>query len=331
MTPPPRRFDSVLSEPQVPPAPDARKSYQSESTGRGQGSPNTSAPPKDRAPVFVLSHVQLVPLWDARRAGATLARVSLDLGLTQTDVALDAEGMNLPGGGHLGWSALEEIRDQTNSCFQVEGDVLTPIRGLSSYSQRIFQLMPTPRAPAMLVAGFTMHRFRDVDPYEGATRMVRALSPLRGRLLDTATGLGYAAIEAAKFAEAVVTIELDPAAQAMVRANPWSQPLLSDPKVTQLIGDSAQVIKTFEDESFSAVLHDPPAVNLAGELYAESFYVQVHRVLRRGGRFFHYIGDPRSSSGGRTTKGVVRRLQSAGFERVSPKPDAFGVLAFKGR
>jgi predicted methyltransferase len=86
-----------------------------------------------------------------------------------------------------------------------------------------------------------------------------------------------------------------------------------------------------ETGSFTAVLHDPPAVNLAGELYAESFYAEALRVLGRGGRFFHYIGDPNSASGARTTKGVVKRLQSAGFARVVPKPEAFGVLAVKDR
>ena len=97
------------------------------------------------------------------------------------------------------------------------------------------------------------------------------------------------------------------------------------------MGDSAELIRTLETGSFSAVLHDPPAVNLAGELYAEAFYAEVWRVLGRGGRFFHYIGDPNSASGARTTKGVVRRLQSAGFGRVAQKTEAFGVLAVKDR
>jgi uncharacterized protein len=279
----------------------------------------------------VLSHYQLGALWAARASNATSAALSLDLGRTQTTVTLDVEGAVLPSGVRLPWAALETVREQDSVCFALTPDGLEPIRAFSEDSQRIFQLMPTMHAPAMLIAGFTMHRFRDTSPAEGAALMVRALSPLRGRLLDTATGLGYAAIEAAKYAQEVVTVELDPMAQAMARANPWSKELFDNPKITQKMGNSAQLIEQLESGSFSAVLHDPPAVNLAGELYAESFYTEVLRVLGRGGRFFHYIGDPHSSSGARTTKGVVRRMQSAGFARVVPKPDAFGVLAVKDR
>jgi len=289
------------------------------------------APQAENPPCLALSHYQLAPLWAARSSGLTTARLSLDLGQTETVVSVRAEGVWLPGDVELSWDALEEVSKQQNVCFSITQAGLEPIRGFSEQSQRSFQLMPTPGAPAMLIAGFTMHRFRDTSPAEGAALMVRALSPLRGRLLDTATGLGYAAIEAARYAREVVTVELDPMAQAMARANPWSQALFCDPKVTQHLGDSAELITSFESGSFSAVLHDPPAVNLAGSLYAQSFYAEVWRVLAKGGRFFHYIGDPNSSSGARTTKGVVRRLQAAGFGRVVPKADAFGVLAVKDR
>jgi len=44
---------------------------------------------------------------------------------------------------------------------------------------------------------------------------------------------------------------------------------------------------------------------------------------------FHYVGDPNSRTGASATKGVVRRLQEAGFTRVVPKPEAFGVTAYK--
>lgn len=289
---------------------------------------SASTPPSSP---WVLSHFQLEPLWQARSAGADRAEVSLDLGQTRALVTVTETGVVLPNAATLTWSALEDVKEQTNICFSVTPDGLTPIRAFSEESQRTFQLMPTLHAPAMLMAGFTMHRFRDVSPAEGAALMVRALSPLRGRLLDTTTGLGYAAIEAAKFAEAVVTVELDPTAREMARQNPWSQSLFHHPRITMLLGDSARLIADFDAGSFSAVLHDPPAVNLAGELYSEAFYSEVWRVLGRGGRFFHYIGDPASASGGRTTKGVVRRLQAAGFRRVVPKPDAFGVLAVKDR
>ena len=52
-------------------------------------------------------------------------------------------------------------------------------------------------------------------------------------------------------------------------------------------------------------------------------------VLRPRGVLSHYVGDPASRSGERTTRGVVERLRAAGFRRVVPVPDAFAVAAWK--
>ncbi len=283
----------------------------------------------DSWPMQILSRFQTRALLAARERGESHAETSLDLGVTRARVSWDASGIDLPTGGRLVWEDVERVDQAENVCFRLVDGSVEPIRGYSEETHRTYQLMPTEGAPALLISGFVMHRIRDVSPDEGAARMVRALGPIRGRLLDTATGLGYAAIAASRHATAVVTIELDPWAQEMARQNPWSNKLFVNEKITQWIGDSSQLIENCETGSFSCVLHDPPAINLAGELYAEAFYGQVWRVLSRGGRFFHYIGDPTSASGGRVTQGVLKRLTSAGFSKVTSRPEAFGVLAYK--
>ncbi len=181
----------------------------------------------------------------------------------------------------------------------------------------------------MLIAGFVMHRIKDIDPMQDTLRKIATISHIVGRVLDTATGLGYTAIEVSKAADQVVTIELDPSVQEIARLNPWSQALFNDPKIHQIMGDACEVVQTFEDESFSRVIHDPPTFSLAGELYSGAFYQQLYRVLKRGGRLFHYIGDPHSKASGSVTKGVLRRLQEAGFARVVRKPEAYGAVAYK--
>ncbi|HEX2997614.1 MAG TPA: hypothetical protein VHP14_22515, partial [Anaerolineales bacterium] len=105
--------------------------------------------------------------------------------------------------------------------------------------------------------------------------------------------------------------------------------LFGNPKITQLIGDAFDEIEKFEAESFSTLIHDPPMFSLAGDLYSLVFYQQAFRVLRHNGKIFHYIGDPESKSGARVTAGVIRRLQEAGFKRVTRAPRAFGVVAHK--
>ena len=174
-----------------------------------------------------------------------------------------------------------------------------------------------------------MHRIKDTEPHQDTLEKIRAIKPLVGQVLDTATGLGYTAIEAARTAEHVTTIELDPAAINVCRLNPWSQELFDNPKITQLIGDSFDVVAEMEAGRFTRVIHDPPAFSLAGDLYSGVFYRELYRVMRNRSLLFHYIGDPESKSGRSITAGVIRRLEQVNFRQVRRIPRAFGVVAVK--
>ncbi len=277
---------------------------------------------------IILSHYQANTLLDARRAGLSTAVTSLDLGLTSTEVTLTPDRLILPD-QILTWSEIEEITRHDTACFAVENNHAQMIRGFSDFTGRVYGLMPTEAAPTMLISGLPMHRIKGTNPQKDTQAKIEAIAPIIGRVLDTCTGLGYTAIEAARTAEQVITIELDPTAQEMARYNPWSRWLFDNPKIVQIIGDAFEVVPSFDDDAFDCILHDPPMLSLAGELYSGEFYRDCWRVLRRNGKLFHYIGDPDSRSGARTTRGVVRRLQEAGFTRVVPRPRAFGVVAFK--
>ena len=89
------------------------------------------------------------------------------------------------------------------------------------------------------------------------------------------------------------------------------------------------MVQSFDEQSFSRIIHDPPMFSLAGDLYSGECYRHLFRVLKPRGRVFHYIGDLDSRSGRNVTRGVVRRLQDAGFARILRKPGAFGVVAYK--
>jgi predicted methyltransferase len=281
------------------------------------------------ARLLVLSYIQAGALLDAHAAGQDTATVSPDLGLSTVPVALDAAGARFPTGETVTWADLARIREATRKCFLVEGDQVTEIAVFSETTGWLRSLMPTTGAPTMLVSGISMHRFKGIDPYEDTLRKVKTIAPLTGRVLDTATGLGYTAIEAAKTATEVVTIELDPAGLEVARYNPWSQALFENPRIRQVVGDAYDEVAALPAGSFSRIIHDPPAFSLAGDLYSGTFYGELFRVLARGGRLFHYIGDLESKSGHRVTAGVIRRLQDAGFKGVLRRPEAFGVVASK--
>ncbi len=265
----------------------------------------------------------------ARKEGRDVVTASLDLGLTPSEVRLEPEGVLFPDGQHLAWPSIEDISQNEATCFVVEGSSAAKVQFFSSTLNRFYSLMPTERAPTMLVSGIPMHRIKGIDPHEDTLRKMRTIAPVTGRVLDTATGLGYTAIEAARTAAEVVTIELDPTVLEVARRNPWSRALFNHPKIQQVIGESFEEVARLADESFARIFHDPPTFRLAGELYSGAFYRQLFRVLQRGGRLFHYIGDLDSTSGRVVAKGAARRLQEAGFARVERRPEAFGLVAQK--
>jgi len=145
--------------------------------------------------------------------------VSLDLGLTGAEVAMRPEGASLPGGQLLTWQDLETIGSSENSCFVVEDSALRKAQIFSEETNRLYSLMPTGGAPTMLISGIPMHRIKGTNPHRDTLQKIKSIAPVVGRVLDTATGLGYTAIAAAQTAEHVVTIELDPAALEIARLN----------------------------------------------------------------------------------------------------------------
>ena len=274
----------------------------------------------------ILSHYQAAPLLAAHARGDRVAETSLDLARTVVPVTLADEGVLLPDETTLPWPAVRSVAASRNACFRVAGGQVEAVRVFSEETQRVYSLMPTPRAPTMLVSGLYMHRIKGTDPVADTDAKVAALAPIRGAVLDPATGLGYTAIGAARTADHVVTIELDPAVLEICRANPWSRGLFEDPRIEQHIGDAAELVARFDPGSFDRIIHDPPTMSLAGDLYSGAFYRELHRVLRPGGRLFHYVGNPASASGSRAGKGVMKRLREAGFSRVAEWRAAFGYV-----
>jgi predicted methyltransferase len=159
-----------------------------------------------------------------------------------------------------------------------------------------------------------MHRILDVTPDVDSEMKVALLGSIRcGRVLDVCTGLGYTAIAALRRgACSILTIEKDENVLRLAALNPWSWEL-EDDRVELMIGDAFEVVDKFENE-FDAVIHDPPRIPLAGNLYSLEFYRKLAKALKPGGRIVHYIGQPGIHRGRRMWKGVLERLRQAGFD-----------------
>jgi predicted methyltransferase len=184
-------------------------------------------------------------------------------------------------------------------------------------------------APTIEIDGIHMHRILDVTPWKDSEIKVKLMSVRKGfRVLDLCTGLGYTAIWALKYgASEVLTVEKDINVLEIACFNPWSR-WLEDERITIVIEDALKVVKHLADNSFDRIMHDPPRLSLAGELYGLEFYRELYRILKSKGILVHYTGQPGYKSGKDIMAGVKNRLEMVGFT-VKKVPEALAVVAYK--
>jgi predicted methyltransferase len=279
--------------------------------------------------LIVLSHYEVAPLLKARQEGHTSASISPDLGLTTIEVALSPEGVTFPTREELNWQAVEEIARSETKCFHLEGSVLSEIRVFSELTGRVCSLYPTRGCPTMVIAGFPMHRIKETDPSPGHSAKVRAAAPIVGNVPGYDHGPRVYALEAARTASHVTTIELDPASLECGASQPLVTGALRQsedhPANRQQLRRLFRPFPTQLSPASSTIRPPSPG----GELYSGEFYRQCYRVLARGGRLFPLHRQPQERRRRPGEPGAIKRLKEAGFDRIVPKYEAFGVVAFK--
>lgn len=267
---------------------------------------------------------------------------SIDLSLSTQPIILTDEGLCTSSKDKLlaTWAELEQIVEKKQGCYSLYDDGSKPyyISTISKSSGIPASLCPPLQrsgAPTMVLGGFTMHRIagEDMNPTVDTAAKLSCFRFFPGAsVLDTCMGLGYTALGAARKVGPngrVVTIEYDEASVEMAAHNPWSKGLFDGTLPVEVLqGDSCELVRSFPDNSFNFICHDPPARALTRtDVYGLQFYSELRRVLTKDGMLFHYIGNPDSKESGRLYRGITQRLQEAGFGNVQKAAKAFGLVA----
>jgi predicted methyltransferase len=208
---------------------------------------------------------------------------------------------------------------------------MSEIKFYSEKTGKYYKLVSTSTWPYLEISGIRMHRADDVDPKKDAELKIKAIGRVYGRVLDCCTGLGYTAILLAnkKSVDEVITIEKDENVIMIAKQNPYSKPLFENSKIKLIIGDAFEEVKKFEDKYFNFIVHDPPRISIAHELYSLEFYKQLYRVLKDNGRILHYVGRPGIRQGKNYIKGIINRLRIAGFKRIKMVDYALSLIIEK--
>ena len=277
---------------------------------------------------MIITYHQARQLLEAKKKGLKETEISLDLNITKSRVRIQDSLFIFPDNQKLDELQLKKpIKDDT-SCFLIQDNSLAKIQLFSDETNKFYKLVPTKDAPTIEISGIRMHVTKEMSPMEDTGKKTESISPLKGFVLDTCMGLGYTAIAASKSADFVFTCERDGNVLEIANHNPWSKELFNNSKINIIKTDIFDEIKAFKSNMFDAVIHDPPRLSLATELYSLDFYKQIFRILKNGGKIYHYTVSPGSKFRKISLAGnVSKRLRIAGFKRV--EKSHYGLRAKK--
>lgn len=266
--------------------------------------------PHYRGPL--LTRLTAEALLAARDAGADEWTGSLDLGRSDGVALLQAETWQWRD---QRFPYPSKLKDRT--IYYWDDEAFAPI---SRFSGSLIKLIPTEwGAPTFEIDGIKMLPTAKESPMADARRKVALVEPRGKVLLDTCGGLGYFAACCLDAGVARIrSFEKNPDVLWLRTLNPWSpdpDAAASGGRLELMHADVVQAIQQVQDASVDALLHDPPRFGIAGELYSQAFYDQLARVLRHGGRLFHYTGAPNKLTSARDVpREVAKRLEKAGFK-----------------
>ncbi len=265
-------------------------------------------------------------LKEALRARETI-EASLNLGKSKTKIVV-RNGFFEVLGQRVEIRKLERLKE--NTIYTIEEEKVLAVELFSEKTNLYYKLRPTKDWPTLMLSSVPMHRFVSASPKESATRMVELIKPVKGKVLDTCGGLGYTAIISANSgAGKVICYEIDESVLEMAKYNPYSKELFENEKIELRHESVLEGIKNLPNESFDRIIHDPPTMSFAKELYQKEFYDELFRVLKKGGKLYHYAPNPKKTKGAEFWKTIIKILTKSGFANADYVKTASGITAQK--
>ncbi|MFA6268210.1 MAG: RsmD family RNA methyltransferase [archaeon] len=264
---------------------------------------------------------------NAQKVGHSFVLLSLDLGKTTEKVFLK-ENKIIIRDEEISVKELEKIKE--NTCYVIEENKLLAVELFSQETNLYYKLRPTSDWPTIMLSSVPMHRFIHIGPKLHAELMVKEISPVKGKVLDTCCGLGYTSIlEAQKDCEEVIVFERDENVLEIAKYNPYSEELFTNKKIKLHKQDVFEGVQKLQKNYFDRILHDPPTVSFAKDLYSPFFYEELLRILKPNGILYHYCPNPGKTKGKEFYLTIIKQLTKVGFSECKYNEKSSGITAKK--
>jgi predicted methyltransferase len=257
--------------------------------------------------------------------------ISTDMGKTKTLVTKEENHVEIKG-HKLQLKELEKLKESTIYFLEInenqEENRLLAVELFSTETNLYYKLKPTSNWPTLTLSAVPMHRFKHMGPKEDTESKIKEIKPVKGIVLDTCCGLGYTAIMESqeKDCERVDCFERDKNVLAIAKYNPYSNELFTSKKINLKLESIFEAIKKIHNNYYDAVIHDPPTVSFAPELYTTEFYINLHRILKNGARGYHYCPAPGKTKGNTIHDSLIKRLIKVGFKNVEYHESSSGIV-----
>ncbi|HLC72140.1 MAG TPA: methyltransferase domain-containing protein [Candidatus Nanoarchaeia archaeon] len=251
--------------------------------------------------VVIISSDSIRKIQHSLKQGKKELYISLDLGKTVAKIQLSEEGPIIEQQD----VKLPKVKDKDKSCYLIKGKSVEKMQYSSPETGEFYKLIPTSGRPLLQISGTSMHKQPFVERVQK--------EQLRGNVLDAGTGLGYTAMEAAKTAKHVTTIEHDPTVMELQKLSLWSQELFTRKNITLLEGDVTQLVRNAPKESFDNIIYDAGTPRSSGLFFSTEHYAETYRVLKRNGKLYHYLPRPQIEQGRDFAKAIIQRLEELRF------------------
>jgi predicted methyltransferase len=265
----------------------------------------------------ILSSDGLRKISQAIAEGKKEISISLDLGFSgkKENLKLFEKGVIFNGNE----IEVPKIREDDKSCYLILEDIIEKVQYSSGGG--IYRLIPSSFRPIMQISGTSMHKQSFIERVEK--------DKLFGKILDSGTGLGYTAIVASKTASNVITIEFDEMVLELQKINPYSQDLFSSKRINLIQGNLVEEIKKFKDGEFNFIILDGGTPRSSGDFFSQANYEQAFRVLKYGGRLYHYVPNYHANRGVDFAVRISSYLKKAGFKKVVRDEEGSYLVAIK--